>query len=314
MPSAHDGLPRTSFGGIAFPGETHTLKGVFRHHIHEYPHTPGGRVEKLGRALWLVTVRGNFQATFPAYPDLYPNAMNQLRSFYELGATLDLVHPTVGKFPAFIINWTQVKDAKLRSGEKVDIEFLEDQGEQFNLAAVVVSADDTAIGLTAARLAADIAAARADLTLTQNDTSVFDALQGAVSAVLAVQDTRAAYGNLYASKVEQVVSLCQQLDQATSLQDARAWPVVSTLQLLWQQALRIENDLRSRRVTLQTYNVPFTMPLLQVAINLFGDASMQGELLSLNADQIDNPLRVTAGTGVRYYPLTPQQQIANLSP
>ncbi len=102
MPSkvtAQTGLPQTQFGDIKFPGETHHVSLVLRHHVHEYPHSPGGNVEKLGRSLYKVTVRGNFQATFPAFPDLYPNGMNTLRGYAEQMQTLTFVHPTIGSNP-----------------------------------------------------------------------------------------------------------------------------------------------------------------------------------------------------------------------
>lgn len=311
--SAFDGLPRTKFGDIQFPGEIHRLRSVFRHHVFEYPHSPGGAIEKLGRGLWQCTVRGNFQATFPGYPDLYPNSMATLRGYYGLGATLNFTHPTLGTFPAMITSWDQVKDAKIRSGEKVDIEFLEDQDASFSVTETLVSADYTAIGPSAQQLAAELAAIRGDLTLSQNDLSLFDAIQSTVNSVLALKDTANLYGNLYAAKVLQVVSLCQQLDVSQNMQDARAWPLVDAMQVVWQNAIRIEQDLQAQRAQLSDYTVPFAMPLLQVAINLYGDASRQEDLLALNSDRIDNPISIRAGTDIRYYPPTPQDQIAQLS-
>jgi hypothetical protein len=40
--SAADFQPRTQFGDIQFPSEMTHLRMQFRHHVHEYPHTPGG--------------------------------------------------------------------------------------------------------------------------------------------------------------------------------------------------------------------------------------------------------------------------------
>lgn len=310
MPASQDVYALTQFGDIYFPGETHHLDGKYRHHVHEYPHSPGGAPEKLGRALYHVTVRGNFQSTFPRYPDLYPNGMNKLRGYYELGTTLTFQHPTAGRFPAFIVSWSQVRDARMLSGEKVDIEFLEDQSAQFALAELVLSADETSIGISEAQLEQDLASVQEQLALTQNTLSIFDALQTAVNLVLAVQDTSKLYGNLYAARVNQVVGLCQQLDAAMDLQDARAWPLVADVQAVWQNALNISSDLQQQRVEIQYYTVPFTMPLAQVAINLYSDASRQSDLLSLNADVVVDPLSVTANTKLRYYPNTASQTIA----
>lgn len=311
--SAHDGLPRTQFGDVAFPGETHDVDGEFREYTHEYPHAPGGAPEKLGRRLYVVTVRGNFQATFTGYPDLYPNGMNKLRGYFELGATLPFTHPTIGTFPAFITRWKQVKTARLRSGESVDITFKEDQAASFALAATVVSADDTAMAPTAAQLARELALVKDDLTVTPTDLSVFDALQVAVNDVVAIRDTSSLYGNLYASKIDQVARLCAELDAAASMQDARAWPVVDILHEVWAASIRLQRDLQSQRAELATYVVPYTMPISTVALNLFGDASKASDILPLNSDRIDDPLRIRAGTQIRYYPLSAQEQAAKLA-
>lgn len=289
------------------------LDGEYRLHTHEYPHTPGGANEKLGRRLYHVRVRGNFQATFAAYPNLYPLGLNTMRGYFEQGATLDFTHPTVGKFPAFIVRWSQVKDPKIRSGEKVDIEFLEDQPASFAVAQAVGTFGQSSIGPAAQDLATDLSATQSALTLSANDVNLFDALQGAVQDVLAIQDTRSLYGNLYGTKVAQVISLCQQLDQSMNLQDARAWPVVDDLQVVWLQAIKIQNDLQNQRISLKDYIVPFTMPLVQIAINLYGDASKQGDLLSLNADRVNDPMRVPAGVDIRYYPPSPQDQAASFA-
>lgn len=309
--SAHDNLPRSQFGSIIFPGEAHVVDGEYRHHIHEYPHSPGGAPEKLGRKLYRVQVRAPFHNTFPAYPNLYPEGMNTMRGYFEQGVTLPFTHPTVGTFPAFITRWRQSKSAKVRSGETVDFDVLEDQGPSFALTDTVVQAGPTALQPTADQLASDLEQVRAQLTLSHNDISVFDALQAAVSAVLAVQDTKQLYSNLFAAKIEQTISLCQQLDASMNLQDPRAWPLVDDIQAIWVQAQRISNDLHQTNLTLQHYTVPFTMPVLQIAINLYGDASRQGDILSLNSNKIDDPLRVPAGTDIQYYPRTPQDTIAS---
>jgi hypothetical protein len=303
--SAHDNLPRTQFGDVQFPGEVTHLRLQYRHHVHEYPHSPGGSPEKLGRALYRVTILGNFQDRFAAYPGLYPDGMNTMRGYAVAGLTLTLTHPTVGRFPAFITSWDQVKDAKIRSGEKVEIEFLEDQSAQFLVDTSFNANHVAALGPSAAQIASDLAAIQADLNLTQNDVSIFDAFQVAVNSVLAIQDTADQYGNRLNAGIVQVIGLCQQLDALQSMQDARCWPVIDGIRELNAIAVHVQNDLQQNSVKLMDWTVPFTQSLIQIAITLYGDASRQSDLLSLNA--VDDPMNVPAGFDIRYYPLTTQE-------
>jgi len=307
MPSAFDGLPRTQLGDIVFPAEVHDVDGEYRHHVHEYPHSDGGATEKLGRKLYHFNIVALFQATFTGYPDLYPNGMNTVRSYFEQGKTIQFTHPTIGTFPVLIVRWKQNKSARVRSGEKVTIEVLEQQQQEF-LATTIVSADDTAIGPTMAQLRAELALIKKDLNLTRNDVSLLDALQAGVNSVLAVRDTTQMVGNLYASNLQSVISLCEQLDVAASMQDPRAWPVVEILLTLLDQTRSSLNDLHSNAAQLKTFTVPYTQSLLDVTIHIYGDATRLGDLISLNS--VDDVSRVPAGTSIRYYALTPQQQSA----
>lgn len=307
-PPAAKGMPRTKFGNIEFPGEVHRLLLVGRHFVHEYPHTPGGAPEKLGRGLWRCTVRANFQATFPGYPDLYPNSMNTMQGYAALQATLPFTHPSAGTWPAFIVRWEQEKRGSLRSGEKVEIEFLEDQASSFALADVAVRADDTSVATTWAQVQQEIAAIRAQLQLSNSDVTVLQAIDSAVNSVLAYRDTVDKWNNRYAAAVDHLLSLAGQLDRAASMQDPRAWPVVAALRQMQGAAVRIKRDLQAQRQTLSKYVVPATMPISQVAVNLFGDASKQSDLLALNV--VADPVFVRAGTSLVYYPLTAQQRAA----
>lgn len=307
--SAADYQPHTKFGNIEFPGEVWRLRLVGRHYVHLYPHQPGGAAEKLGRGPYNCTVHANFQDRFSGYPGLYPDAMNTLRGYAENQTTLPFVHPSSGTFPAFIVNWDQEKTAKLRSGEKVEIEFLEDQAASFALAALAKSDDSTRMGPSAQQLADELAAVQSDLALTTTDLSIFDALQGAVNVVLGLKDTVQLYGNRYAGAVQQVANLCQQIDGLASMQDARAFPVIDALRQLQFQTIMTQKDLQNQQQPTSTFTVPFTQPLVSVALAVYQDASRLQDLLTLNPN-LDNAMRVRAGTKISYYPVTPQQRAA----
>lgn len=306
--SAFDFQPRHKFGDVEFPSSNTRVRLVFRHHVHEYPHSPGGSPEKLGRALVQITCRVSFQATFGGYPDLYPAGMNTMFGYASQGATLNFTHPSRGTFPMFITNWDQEWEAKCRSGEFVDIEFLEDQEASDAVAATTDTTFSQTMAISAGQLAADLAATQADLAPTSTDLDVFDALQSAVNAVTAFKDTSTLYQNLYSSKIDQVIRLCNQVDQLTCMQDVRAWPLVDDLRTLWSASVRVQNDLQSQQAQLKTYNVPYPQSLAQIALTLYGDASRISDLTSLNA--LDDVTNVPAGIQIQYYPPTPQARVA----
>lgn len=304
-PTAASLLPQTQYGDLKFPGEVTDLSFVGRVHVHEYSHVPGGAVEKLGRGLVKVTVRSPFENRFNGFPGLYPDALNTIRGWAFQQATLPFVHPSAGSFPATIVNFNQNKTGRLLSGEKVTLEFLEDQPASFALAAIT---SDTNSGLSpsADQFASTVAISRSVLQFSPSDLSLIDAINNTVNAILGLKDTAELVGNRYAAMVTRLLGQLQQLDGALSMQDARAWPCVGALRQMQGQVLQIQKDLQSQAMPLRKYVVPSTTSVLQIAINLYGDASRQVEILANN--NLTNPLRVQAGTPILYYPPTANQR------
>lgn len=298
-----DSLPRHQFGSVIFPGRTTRLTVAGRVFEHEYPHVKKGAAEKLGAKLRRCTIEIPADSRMPAYPNLYPAGMLQLLAWAESQSTQTLQHRSAGKWPAFIVNYDQLLDSRIRSGEKVELQFLEDTPDDFTADKIAPVNPNQSLSPTAGQLALDLANIRAQLSLTSNDEDLFSALQSVVSDVVAVQDTRELYGNLYAAKIQSVIDMCSQLHDATpSLQDVRAWPVVEDLVTLRALAIGAQQDLTAKNLRLLEYVNPTAQPLLTIARVLYGDASRQSDLLSLNADTVVNPMRVPAGAKIRYYP------------
>lgn len=302
--SAFDSQPATQFGDIIFPRETRTLHLVGRHHTHEYAHSPGGAPEKLGRGLYNVTIRGLFHDKFPRYPGLYPQGLLQMKQLAETQQTLDLYDAPFGKYPCFIVDFKTVWTAKSRSGEVVDIEFLEDQQTLF-LVSSIASAAQVTVTVSAQAVADRLAAIRAQLVLRHGSQDVFDAIQNTANAIFAIKDTAGLYGNLLAAKVDQLTQLCAKADQLGELQHPKAWPLIDALHNLWYQVVQIGNDIQARQVQLLTFIVPRTQTIQDIGIALYGDASKVTDLLTLNPAAIGaNAMQVPAGTSLRYYPPT----------
>lgn len=303
MPTYFQGLPKASFGGLIFPAEKITLHSQGRQHVHEFPHSPAGAPEKLGRGVWMLSVTGNFsQQQFPGYPNLYPQTLGLLRNLYEQQITATFIHPSVGSFQAFITAWRQDFDpGKIQSGEKVQIEFLEDQRSAF----LTGSAYQPTAGLTnaASDLAGELTVIQSQLVPALKDTeiSAFQAIQATVNAITGLADTVGIYSQLYINKVTALLGLAGQVDQYASLQGPWAVGIVDSLHDLWYQAQSLSQQVQSQN-SLAKWTVPAPMALQDIAIRLYGDASRQSDLLTLNANTITDPFNVRAGTTLLYFP------------
>src|SRR5580704_4166110 len=118
--SAHDDMPRTQFGSVLFPGRVNRLRVGGRYFEHEYPHVQKGAPEKLGAKLRHVVIEGVFDARMKNYPGIYPAGMLRMLAWAEDQSTQTLTHRSVGTMAAFIVNYDQTLDARIRSGEKVE--------------------------------------------------------------------------------------------------------------------------------------------------------------------------------------------------
>jgi prophage DNA circulation protein len=302
-PSYFDGLPKTSFAGIEFPAERIVLHSNGRQHVHEYPHAPGGAPEKLGRGIYYLTVTGNFTGganNFKSYPGLYPDRMNQLRALYESQTTDTFVHPTVGQFQAFISKWSQeYLPGKYRSGEKVEIEFLEDQRTSYLVQKKESSG--LAIQIQNLNVTAGLALPQLVPAVPPNVMGLFSAINATVNAVLALADQATLYTQLYASKIQELLDLCKTVDSYCSRQGPAVVGIVDALHDLMFSAIQLSQQVRSQN-PLSDWTVEYTTTLADIAMQIYGDASRQSDLLTLNANTISDPTRVQAGTQLLYYP------------
>lgn len=300
MPSAFDSLKRASFDGNEFPYDSLETVGGIRDHVHEYPHADGGAPEKLGRKLYTWKFRANFHATFQSYPNLWPGTINTLIGLFESSRTKQLVVPTRGKFDAYCVNWSIHTENRIRSGEKADIEFREDLAQTFLTASLTVTTALTALGPSASLLAAQLDAQRAGMSA--NDQSLFDKVKNAATAVFAVADGAALYGNQLESKLRSLDQIIQQADRLPVTLSATGANLADALRQVWADTRKLLNDLQGKEGGgLQSFTVPVTMSVAQVSAAIFGgDATHGQDLMQLNA--LTDGYRVQAGTVIRYYP------------
>lgn len=302
--SAFDKLQRASFDGIEFPVESVDVSGSIRDHIHEYPHADGGAPEKMGRRLYIVKMVANFQNTFKGYPDLWPTNLGKLRLMFENQLTSDLVIPTVGTIQAYCRNWSQLMEAKIRSGEKATFEFVEDQ-ETKELTADLIRVGEPANFSSAGD---DFLASKAlfDFRDDKRAISIFDAISNLVNFVTAFKDQTEAGLALLDAKFMAVMNLLSQFDHTEAMLNPLNEPGIQVAMRLWAAAQKASEDLASKKTPIQIYVVPITSAMSSICAAIYGDTERVTELMQLNA--VVNVMSIPAGTLIRFYP-TPEQTL-----
>lgn len=294
--SEFDRLPMASFNDAPFPVESVDIVGGLRDHVHEYPHADGGAPEKLGRKLYTIRMRANFQTRFALYPGLYPNTLNFLFKQFEAGTTGALVVPTLGTISAYCRNWSKQMQAAIRSGEKADFEFVEDLAQDF-LVTSLVNPAPLSLAMTSTL------AAQLDLLKpAESALNLYDQIIQSAEAILAVFDQAAVAGNLIEAKLRGLEQLIQQADALPSTQSAAGAGVASALHDLWAAERQMLNDLQNKQNGgLQAYVTPMMMSVQQISAAVYdGDASHGIDIMSLNP--LEDPFRVPANSQIRYYP------------
>lgn len=311
---AFDGLKRASFAGLEFPVEEIAIDGGLRDHVHEYPHSPGGAPEKLGRRLYVFRMKAKFHNTFRSYgTNLYPRVWNQLRNKFEAGLSDDLVVPTLGTLKAYCFAWPEVATAKQRSGVNVDLQFREDLADSFLLNGLLGITDS---GLSQAQK--NLVAVRVDFEEDTTPGLVFppdddekqtvldllDAIDQAINDVLAVQDQIELAGTLIDMKVERLLAQCRALDATITMRRPINTPLIHAARAVWSAAEERRRDIARRRSDIVFYTTPIPrMTVTDVSKAFFGDSTHSTEILQFNG--LEDPFDIPKGTTLRLY--RPQQ-------
>lgn len=306
MPPAFDTLKPMSFSGIQFPFKSYRVKGAIRKHVHEYPHSPGGALEKLGRSLYEVTVSVDFVAGYshPKYRQMLTD-LGVLRGLFEDQVTEKLHIPHIGTIDVCAEEWTEDVVNTNRNTVKGELKFVEDQSSAFLvLAAIQVSGnalaekyDNYVIQRDRAKSAPEMALIGAEPT---PDSDFFSKIDNAALAILSIKDQSDLYGSLVASKIQGFAGLLREANaQIKALDEPPYWELREALHELWATTLQIGRDIQNRDEFLKEYTVPLTMSVGQIAVAIYGDAEKGVEIMQLNV--LRDPLAVSAGTVIRYY-------------
>lgn len=319
-----DSLPRASFAGFEFPCSRIEVTCSLRDHVHEYPHSPGGAPEKLGRKLYEFHFTVPFYQGSKLYPLLWPETLASLRIIFEGGKSFDLVVPTIGTITAYCTTWREVADPKNgRNGVTAEFSFREDQSDLFLVQNLITQ---TTAGMSSnfqayqqalldqqERLADALAAGVSspdDLLLAQIDASDLAVLNQVISVslqVLAALADASNFGYAVAALAGDLVTACVQADDLALWADPTRFPLLYALHNLWLNAQQLQIDALSVGVKVVLYTVPQPgLGIGAISTAIFGDTSHAIELLQINP--ITDPFFIAGGTTIKAYLFAPQTQ------
>lgn len=291
--SAADSFQRASFAGFDFPVSHISVRGGQRHHVHEYPHSPGGAPEKLGRKLYTIDFTVPMHNTIARYPDAYPDQLGRLMLIFEGGKTKSLVVPTLGSIQAFPIDWTRDFDSKRLSGEDCKFTFLEDSGEAFSIAEIIKVSAESFLS------AGDNFKIQTDALLPLK-VPLFDAIFAAVGQLTAIADQVELFASTIEAKTRGIASLCQQADHAVSILNQPVnYKMLDALHDVWSSANTLNKNVLKQAKPTQLFTVTANMPISQVAAALYGDSSRAIELLQMNS--VNDAFSIPKGTILKAY-------------
>ena len=300
MPTLHESddamaqLQSLRFDRIVFPYRKIRAKGGVRKHVHEYPHVAGGVPEKLGRTLYEFDVTTSFQNSFvdAKWQDLYPLDLIDLMKLFEAEATKELVVPLpgIGSIQAYCTSWTRDLSARLRSGEMVELHFLEDQSD-----AILTAERRIVQGRTLATAAATL-----EDTTREIEGSIFDTITDLSNSLFAYLDTGDMIDSLVAAKIDSLTQIISEADQTIrELNDPKHWKAKDALLNLWETLVNLKEDTANKGAKIREFTTVREMSIVDVAVAIYRDASKAEELRGLNAAYDLNA--IPAGTVIRFY-------------
>lgn len=293
-----DQLQKASFQGIVFPIESCESAGSIRDFHHIYPHARGASVELMGRNLYTFRMEANFQATFPKYPGLWPYRLQSLRKLWEEETIADLVVPTIGTIKAYCRNWSIRMEARIRSGEKVHLEFSEDQ-DATSLTESLISVKTQSLATATKNF--DKFKALSDFQNDKKTESIFDAISNVANSFLALGDQSELAGNLISAKLQGILNLIDQADATFFSEDPMNSKMLSAMKDLWDITLSTLDSIDNRHSEpLQIFIVGSTTTISVISSAIYGTADKAIELMQLNP--IEDVFAIPAGTQIKYHP------------
>lgn len=298
MSTSFDGLARAAIEGgspalkVEFPVSSYSIRGGRRKHTHEFPKSPGGKREDLGRKNYEIRMTIMLLAKWRSYDiPLWPDAEQLLRTMFEKGKKMTLTVPTVGDIDVAVNDYEFQVKSSILNGSILEVTFEEDRDGEF-LVSEIIQVNAAALGP-----ALDTLLLEADLLELLD---AFTELQNLVTSVLALKDTAELYSNALAAKAEGLTNMCNALSEGLyELQQPENIALIDSLHDLWAAAVDLHENALQSAFPMVEYTTPNVMHVADVARALYGDSSQATAILKLNP--IDDALAIPSGTVLKCF-------------
>lgn len=297
MAGIYKTFPSAQFGPVKFPYTQFTIKCGIRHHVHEFPHSAGGDIEKMGRKLYSFRFRIPFH-DLPGsnlerdFPQLFPNRLQNLLALFDRQATLPLVVPSLGTIKCVAVDWDGVADmAEALSGDTWNVELLEDEDRasvfatppQYGVASMLNANEELQNRAAAAGF----------------KPSIFQKINDAVAAVDGILGRADQYNRLVAAKIHAVADLCGKADrEIDALQEPINYLILEALKAVWVNAMDLSENVPGIGPAVAIFRVPTLMGIGQVSTSIYGTSERAMDLLKLNT--VEDAFAIKAGTSINY--------------
>lgn len=291
-----DGAPKASWDGIPFAVDSIEILGEGRYVVHEYPHQDGGDVEKMGRKLYVIRLEAIFDEGFKAYPGNYPGTIDEIVRRAEMSSSHRLVLPNAGSIVTLCTKWPRKWVAAVRSGERMALEFLEDE----TINDLDTFASNAGSYSTLESTYADVNRFRPLAPMVPDADWL--ALENGVASLLTMRDQADRRVATIEAKVLSVTQMISRIDRAITT--PIAYPVIRALVGLAGAAAKLTINASPVALALRFWTVPKVMDITTVSRILYGRTDKALDILQMNA--IADAGEIPAGTSIRWLPLPSQ--------
>jgi hypothetical protein len=285
-------LQRFSFDGVEFAVLRYSITGGLRTHTHEFRHTPGGHIEKLGRKLYQVSV----EAIHSVNSRLYPNALTteaEIRLKGETETTGPLVIPHIGTFQAVCTDWPVDVDFRMRrDGLTSRYTFLEDQQTAFLV--------ESSVTVNAGGIVPKADAIVEECEVAGVDPDLFSSILALATQIQALGSQIDEAGASYIDKIGALISACQIVyDTFDIFADPANHRVGAAVRDLCVAAISLQQDVLRKGRPIIDHEVTFTQSVSDVSVALYNSTLGAMDIMKMNP--IEDAMAIPPGTTLRVY-------------
>lgn len=305
-----DNLLEASYEGITFPvsdADSSTENGFVAHKAYR---RPGADIEPTGREPYqgsLTMPLVNDTQLIQQYGTIFPDLLEQLRQKIIDKPIGNFTHPRFGVFTAFMQKLSEPLRATTRNGLFATLDFIEHnasvsdaivfQGQTGQDTSVTANQQAAAADSAMAEVPAVAAVIAANAALPSGQVAApvpFTPTAPVVATATATLETASQPLGTIQSAIASMVTVVQGNLAQPTLQTVDAYDAIVALETLLATVYQLQQKFLASKAKPGVFVVPVTMPLWEVAFQVYDDTSLASLIASAN--DIEDWTQVPIGT------------------